>query len=214
MHINEIIKTDIRASLTKSGILLFLAGFFIFMGIITCEIFYTTEYNTHDNYISELATNPSNNNEIREISATIFNSTMILTGIMVMIAAFYTQKVFRKYISTIPLGLLGIGLTGVGIFPGNIVPWHLIFALGIFVFGGVAAITSFKIVHSPLRFIFICLGVISLLFLIFHKFISKVFGTGGAERWLFYPIVFWLTGMGTYLLGIKDGHKNTLSSSS
>jgi len=35
MNINKIIKSDIRASLTRSGLLLFLAGFFIFMGIIT-----------------------------------------------------------------------------------------------------------------------------------------------------------------------------------
>jgi hypothetical protein len=48
-----------------------------------------------------------------------------------------------------------------------------------------------------------------LLFLAFKTF-SREFGSGGAERWLFYPIIFWLTGIGTYLLGIKDGHKNTI----
>ena len=214
MNINEIIKSDIRASITKSGALLFLAGFLIFMGIITSEIFYKSDYNARDNYISELATESSNDNEIRQPSATIFNSTMIITGIMVMIAAFYTQKVFRKYISTVPLGLLGIGLSGVGIFPGNIIPWHFIFALVIFISGGIAAITSCKIVSSPLRYIFICFGIIALVFLFFNKLFIPGLGAGGAERWLFYPIVFWLTGLGAYLLGIKDGHRNTLSTHS
>jgi hypothetical protein len=26
---------------------------------------------------------------------------------------------------------------------------------------------------------------------------------GGAERWLFYPVVFWITGLGAYLSGLK-----------
>jgi hypothetical membrane protein len=210
MNLDEILMTDIRSSLLKSGLLLFLAGFLIFMGIITCEVLYKAPYNTRDSYISELATESSTDKVIQQPSATIFNYTMIITGIMVMIAAFYVQRIFKKYLATIPLGLLGIGLSGVGIFPGYIVPWHFIFALVIFIPGGVAAITSYKIVHAPLRYIFICFGIIALTFLLAFKIFSQEFGPGGAERWLFYPIIFWLTGMGTYLLGRNDGHKNTL----
>lgn len=210
MNIDEIIQTDIKSSLTKSGLLLFLAGFMIFMGIITCEIFFKAPYNTHDSYISELATASPSDGAIQKTSAKIFNSTMIITGIMVMIAAFFVQRVFQKYISTIPIALLGLGLSGVGIFPGNVIPWHLVFALMIFVFGGVAAIISYKIVNVPLRYLFAIFGIVALIFLFFNKFFSRQLGAGGAERWLFYPIVFWLTGMGTYLLGIKDGHRNTL----
>jgi hypothetical membrane protein len=210
MSIDEIIQTDIKSSLTKSGTLLFLAGFLIFMGIITCEILYRAPYNTHDSYISELATKSTVDHSAQQISAKIFNSTMITTGTMVIIAAFFVQKVFRKYIATIPLAFLGAGLSGAGIFPGNVVPWHLVFALIIFIFGGVAAIISYKIVKAPLRYLFVLFGIISLTFLFFNKFFTKELGAGGAERWLFYPIVFWLTGMGTYLLGIKDGYKKIL----
>jgi hypothetical membrane protein len=210
MNIDEIIQADIKSSLTKSGILLFLAGFLILMGIITCEIFYKAPYNTRDSYISGLATGSTSDGVFQKTSATIFNTTMITTGIMVLIAAFFIQRVFKKYLSSIPIALLGLGLSGVGIFPGNVAPWHLIFALVIFVFGGVAAITSYKIVSVPIRYIFALLGIIALTFLFFYKFFSRDLGAGGAERWLFYPIVFWMTGMGTYLLGIKDGHRNTL----
>jgi hypothetical membrane protein len=135
---------------------------------------------------------------------------MIVTGLMIFIATFLVQTVFRKFLVSVPMGLLGLGLTGVGIFPGYVVPWHLIFALVIFFSGGIAAITSFRIVHSPLRYIFICFGIITLTFIFLNRNLSREFGAGGSERWIFYPIVFWLTGMGTYLLGIKDGHKNTL----
>lgn len=211
MDINKIISSDIRASLTKSGLLLFLAGFAIFMGIITGEMFYPLKFNTRDNYISELAAALPPNTIVSEPSAAIFNITMIITGMMIILGAYYVQVIFKKLLTSIPLVLFGVGILGVGIFPGNIVPWHGIFALVIFIFGGISAITSFKIVNEPLKYIFICFGIIALAFLFFAKFFSPVLGVGGAERWLFYPLTFWITGLGAYLLGIKDGHKNTIS---
>jgi hypothetical membrane protein len=207
MNNTEIISTDIKASLTKSGLLLFLSGFMIFMGIITGEIFYTLDFNTRDNYISELAAAVPPNAITPEPSATIFNLTMIVTGIMIMFAAFYLQIIFKKLLTTIPAALFGFGVLGVGIFPGNIHPWHGIFALILFVAGGVGAITSYKIVSSPLRYIFIILGITALVFLIAYKYFVPALGVGGTERWVLYPVIFWITGLGGYLLGIKDEYK-------
>jgi hypothetical membrane protein len=210
MNINEIIKSDIRTSLTRSGLLLFLAGFLIFMGIITGEIFYKTEFSARDNYLSELALR-FNETYFRMVSALIFDYTMIVAGIMVITGTWFVNKLFKKYLLTIPMALLGIGLACFGIFPGKILPTHDIFALVIFICGSISAIVSFKIVNSPLRYIFACFGIIALILLIFQKYFIPTLGVGGAERWLFYPIVFWITGMGAYLLGIKDGHKNTIT---
>ena len=186
--------------------ILFLAGFMIFMGIITCEILYKAEFNTRDNYISELAAAISPDIVIQQPSAKIFNLTMIITGLMIIIATYFVHVIFKIFLSSIPLLLLGMGISGVGFFPGNIVPWHGIFALVIFISGGIAAITSFKIVRPPLRYIFILFGILALFFLFFQKIFVPFLGVGGTERWLFYPIVFWITGMGAYLMGIKDGH--------
>lgn len=191
-------------SLTVPGLLIFLSGFFIFMGIITGEIFYTLEFNTRDHYISELAAALPPHTIVPQPSATIFNLTMMVTGLMVTGGTFYVHTAYKKLLSSIPLGLLGIGLLGVGIFPGNIAPWHGIFAMVIFLAGGVGAITSFRIVKSPLRFVFICLGLISLFFLFTYNSFVPALGVGGTERWVFYPIVFWLTGLGGYLLGSKE----------
>jgi hypothetical membrane protein len=210
MNFDEILQTDIKSSLTKSGTLLFLAGFIIFMGIMTSEMLYRAPYNTHDSYISELATASSNTQTIQKNAATLFDTTMIVTGLMVLIASLYVQKIFKRYISSIPLGLTGIGLSGVGVFPGNVAPWHMVFALTIFFSGGIAAITSFRIVRSPLRYLFIFFGLVTLTFIFLNKYLSKEFGAGGSERWIFYPVVFWLTGFGTYLLGLKDGTKNII----
>lgn len=214
MDINKIISTDIRVSLTKSGLLLFLAGFAIFMGIITGEIFYPLKFTTRNSYISELAASLPPETIIPEPSASIFNITMIVTGLMIILGAYFVQGLFKKLLTTIPMGLFGIGILGAGVFPGNIAPWHGIFALVIFISGGIAAITSFKIVNSPLRYLFICFGIIALVSLFFAKHFIPILGVGGAERWLFYPLVFWITGLGAYLLGIKDGHKNTLPTKS
>lgn len=207
MKTNEVVSSDKKTSLTKSGLLFFLAGVIIFMGIITGEIFYTLEFNTRNSYISELAAALPPNTIVPQPSATIFNLTMIVSGIMIIVATYFVQVGFRKLLATIPLFLFGVGCLGVGIFPGNIAPWHGIFAFIIFVAGGIAAITSFKIVYSPLRYIFICLGIISLIFLILYNSFIPAMGVGGTERWVFYPLVFWITGLGGYLLGIKDGYK-------
>jgi beta-galactosidase len=196
-------KSNIEVASTLAGLLLFLAGFLIFMGIITGEIYYPLEFNTRDNYISELAAAFPPATITPQPSAIIFNLTMMVSGIMIIIAAFSIQITFRKLLSSIPLGLVGIGILGVGIFPGNVVPWHGIFALIIFIAGGIGAITSFKIVASPIRYVFICLGIIALVFLLGAKIFIPTLGVGGAERWLFYPIVFWLTGLGAYLSGLK-----------
>lgn len=210
MDINEIIKTDIRASLTRSGLLLFLAGFFIFMGIITGEIFYTAEFNTRDNFITELAAKIHPDATVQRISAAIFDYSMALAGLMVLFATGYVHKIFKKYLMTIPMAFLGVGIFGVGMFPGHLEPYHSILSLIVFIAGGIAAIVSFKIVNAPLKYVFAAFGIIALGLLSFQKYFIPTLGVGGAERWLFYPVVFWITGMGTYLLGIKDGHKNTL----
>jgi hypothetical membrane protein len=194
--------------LSLSGLLFFIAGFFIFMGIISGEIFYTLEFNTRDNYISELAAALPPVTIVPQPSATIFNVTMITSGIMIIIATYFLQISFKKLLTSIPLGLFGLGLLGVGIFPGNVVPWHGLFALVLFVAGGIAAITSFRIVSSPLRYVFILLGIIALVFPIAYNSFVPALGVGGTERWVFYPIVFWITGLGGYLFGLNDEYRH------
>ena len=55
MDTTENQKPGIKTETTISGVLIFLAGLIIFMGIITGEIFHKLNFNTRDNYISELA---------------------------------------------------------------------------------------------------------------------------------------------------------------
>ncbi|KYC52048.1 MAG: hypothetical protein AMQ22_01027 [Candidatus Methanofastidiosum methylothiophilum] len=187
-----------------AGTLLFLAGFVALMGIITAEVYYPSGYTTANSEISDLGATRPPNSIITQPSAVIFNSTMIVTGIMTVIGAYFVFLSYRKLPFNIPFGLFGLGVLGVGLFPGNVALLHPIFALTTFISGGIAAITSSKIIDAPFRYISICFGIIALFFLFSAGFFIPILGDGGTERWVAYPIVMWLTGFGAYILGTKS----------
>lgn len=191
-------------NLKLAGLLLFLAGSFALMGIITAEAFYPSGYTTHNGEISDLGSTIPPNSVIYQPSASIFNATMLGAGLMILTATFLQHKHFKKLLASAPLGLFGLGLVGIGLFPGNRVPYHGIFALLTFISGGIAAICSSKIVSAPFRFIGIVFGSIALVVLFSAKTYIPFIGDGGTERWVAYPILLWLTGFGSYLTNTKN----------
>ncbi len=196
--------------LKLSGILLFLAGSIALMGIITAEALYPsgTGYTTFSNEISDLGATRQPNSVSFEPSSTIFNTVMWLSGVMILTATFFQHKYFKKLLFTIPVMLFGLGLFGVGIFPGNIRPYHGMSAMLAFLAGGVSAIAAFKIVEFPYKFIGILLGVISLTTWFMAVFspsiLMQYIGIGGIERWVAYPLMLWLMGLGGYLMNTSN----------
>ena len=191
-----------------AGVLLSIAGVAILMGIITGEALYPAPYNTAKNTISDLGgTMPSEGGVVLQPSATIFVATMLVTGVMIIIGAYFVHRSFERWAATIPLALLGIGVLGVGVFPGYVPVVHPIFALIAFVSGGVAAVMAYKVTTSPFRYISIALGVITLVSVILAFFFLEAWafvatlGEGGIERWIAYPVVLWLVMSGGYLMG-------------
>ncbi len=194
--------------LKLSGLLYFFAGAIVLMGIITAEAFYPSGYSTFKNEISDLGATRQPNSVSFEPSSTIFNKIMLVAGIMVLLASFYQHKYFRKLLFSIPVILFGLGLVGVGIFPGNKSPYHEMSAMLTFLSGGICAITSFKIVTLPLKYISILFGAIALSTWFIAVFSSAILisfiGIGGIERWVAYPIMLWLTGFGGYLMSNRN----------
>ena len=190
-------------NITFSGTLLFLAGSIILMGIITAEAFYPSGYTTANSEISDLGATIRPNSVTYQPSATIFNYTMMLAGLMITVAAFLQHKWYKKNLFSIPLLLLGIGMLGVGFFPGNKDPYHGMFALLTFTMGGLMAIFSFKVVSAPFKYIGIVFGLITIVTLWTASFFIPVIGDGGTERWVAYPVVLWLVGIGGYMLNEK-----------
>jgi hypothetical membrane protein len=188
---------------TIAGTLLFLAGVVALMGIITAEVFYPAGYATATSEISDLGATRPPNSIIMQPSATIFNTTMIAVGVLVTAGAVLVQMARKKLLATVPLVIFGLGVLGVGIFPGNNAVIHPIFALTTFIFGGIAAITSWSITPPPFRYIAALLGVIALFSLFggaFAGILMPILGDGGTERWVAYPVLLWTMGFGSYLL--------------
>lgn len=148
-----------------AGLLLFLAGVVALMGIITAEAYYPAIYTTVNNEISDLGSTRPPNPIIHQPSATIFNMTMIVVGLLVLSAVYYLSRVKTRKLFLVPLGLFGLGIFGVGLFPGNTTP-HAYFALITFMSGGVSAILSAKVITGPYKYPSIALGTIALFTLV------------------------------------------------
>ena len=192
---------------TAAGFSLTLAGFCGLMGIITAEVLYPN-YSTRMD-ISDLGSTRPPNPVIQEPSATIFNTTMLLTGALVVLAAFLLYRSLDRRGFPIALGVFGISAFGVGVFPGNVTPWHGIFALLTFFSGGITVVLSARVVTRPFSFLCGLFGGISLLVLLSVFFYGLVIGgpspleplgAGGIERWVVYPLIMWLPAFGGYLL--------------
>jgi hypothetical membrane protein len=186
-----------------AGILFLLAGSLIFMGIITAEMFYPAGYSTANSEISDLGATRPPDSITYQPSATIFNWTMILSGLLIIGGSLLLfRNKSERFFKLFPL-LLGIGVLGVGIFPGNVAVIHPIFALMAFISGGLSCILSWKMTKSPLKFLFVILGGMTLIFLFFQSLFIPFLGDGGTERFVAYPVVIWLIGFGGFLIG-KD----------
>lgn len=175
-------------NLKLSGILLFLAGSVALMEIITAEALYPSGavYTTFNSGISDLSATKPPNSLIYQPSSGAFNIAMLLSGLMILTATFFQHKHFRKPLFSVPLGLFGLGLVGIGIFSGDKVPYHGMFAMLTFLTGGLSAILAFKVVSTPLKYIGILFGSISLATWVAAVFIPGIIfpfiGMGGTER--------------------------------
>ncbi|MUV58628.1 DUF998 domain-containing protein [Halogeometricum sp. CBA1124] len=188
-----------------------LSGFIALMGIITAEVLYPN-YSTRQD-ISDLGSTRPPNPVIHEPSATIFNGTMLVTGALVLVAALFVYRATNRRGFPVVLAIFGFGAFGVGVFPGNVTPWHGLFALLTFFSGGLAVVLSSRVVSRPFSVFCGLFGGISLLFLVSVFFYGLVIGGphpleslggGGIERWVVYPLVLWTLAFGGYLLGTAD----------
>jgi hypothetical membrane protein len=99
------------------------------------------------------------------------------------------------------LVLSGVGAVGVGFFPETTGVFHAIFSLIVFLFGGLAAVSSFQVLQHPMNLFSVLLGVISLAALVLFSTGNYAgLGQGGMERMIAYPALLWFVGFGAYLM--------------
>jgi hypothetical membrane protein len=189
-----------------AGALLFLGGLQWLILVIVSETFFPN-YSVKLNDLSDLASTVAPNTSVVQPSAVIFNITMILLGLAVILATFFVHLSYRKYLVTIFLGIFGFACMLVGIFPGDAGNIHGIVSLLAFVFGPLSAIAAFKVENAPLKYISIIMGVAALVPLV-TRFgmgdsspILTALGRGGEERMIAYPVITWVIVFGGSLIG-------------
>ena len=186
---------------TIAGALLFVGGLQFIVAMIVAEAVYPN-YSVSANYISDLGV-------WNKPSATIFNPSIILFGLTILVSAYFIQREFRRGAITGFFVLAGLGPIGVGIFPENTIlvhgvpVIHSVAAIISFVFGGIAAISSYKITMGPFRYFSVILGVATLFALLLFATTRPEYlgiGVGGMERMIVYPTLVWTISMGANLL--------------
>jgi hypothetical membrane protein len=193
-----------------AGVLYSSAGFVLLMGIITAETKYPVfrHYTTRQE-ISDLGGTRPPQGLVTQPSAIIFDTTMLIAGVLLLAGAFALWRLYRDWVLTVVSTLFGAGVLLVGIFPGNTTP-HPFAAMVAFVFSALTAIAAFRTTSAPFRFMSLVVGLLSLAALVAGELgnnspVVKSIGIGGTERWVVYPIILWLVFFGGYLLAL--GHR-------
>ena len=203
--------TPLRQRLAAvAGILYSSAGFVLLMGIITAETKYPVfrHYTTRQE-ISDLGGTRPPHGLVTQPSAMIFDTTMLIAGVLLLAGAFAVWRLYRNRLLTVVSALFGAGVFLVGVFPGNTTP-HPYVAMIAFVFSALTAITVFRVTSGPFRFMSVFVGLLSLAALVAgelgkNSLFVKSIGIGGTERWQVFPVILWLAFFGGYLLA--QGHR-------
>lgn len=178
---------------TIAGSLLFIGSIQFILSLILSEVLYPS-YSASSQTISSLGVGPS---------AIVFNSSILLLGIMGLIGVYFHHQVYKLNLFSILLGLAYIGAIGVGIFTESPSTFslHVIFSFMAYLFGGLAAIASYKLQKQPMSTFSVFLGASSLLAIIILASGNYLgLGLGGIERMVAYPLLLWLVGLGSYLI--------------
>jgi hypothetical membrane protein len=180
------------------------------MGIITAETKYPNfrHYTTRQE-ISDLGGTRPPHGLVTQPSAMIFDTTMLIAGVLLLAGAFALWRLYRDRLLTVAAALFGAGTFLVGIFPGNTTP-HPFAAMIAFVFSALTAIAAFRVTSAPFRVMSVFAGLLSLAALIAGELgdnspVVKSIGIGGTERWVVFPVILWLVFFGGYLLA--SGHR-------
>lgn len=141
-----------------AGIIMIVSFVQFFMAINLAETQFPG-YSTTKNTLSDLA----GSMPPVEPAATIFNVSIILAGILAIIAVILILKSGGCRLFSSSLILSSLGAIGVGLFPGYTGSIHLFFAMMTFIFGSLALLFSYRLgINIPMVIVSMIMGLFSL----------------------------------------------------
>lgn len=192
-----------------AGALLFVGAAQFVIGMHLAEALYPG-YNVSRDYISDLGAACNAFCVVQQPSAHIFNTSVFILGIFIIIGSYFIRREFHTPVVSLFFGLAGIGVVGVGLFTEAAGMIHGILSLIAFVFGGLSAIASYKLVKAPFSYFSVIMGITSLVAIVLlllglHLGLGPevYLGKGGMERMIAYPVLLWLVGFGGYLMSVQ-----------
>lgn len=193
-----------------AGALMALTGIGVLMAIITDEALYPAarHYTTFANSISDLGGTIPPNSYMVQPNRAIFIAMMAVSGTLVLASTYLSWPSIAPRRVSIGLLVFGVSLIGLAVFPGNVPTMHPWIALACFLAGSITAIMSRKVLHAPVSYFAVTLGVTALVATFagleaFENTGPQVWiGLGGVERWIAYPVLMWLVMFGTALMSL------------
>lgn len=191
---------------SAAGASLFVGAVQFVAGMHLAEYLYP-DYSVSGNFISDLGATCRATCTIYQPSASIFNFSVILLGLMILSCSYFIWRELRSSLITALFGLSGLGAVGVGLFPETAGFLHVIVSFITFFFAGLGAIAASKVVKVPFSYFSILMGIASITALVlFGANMFLGLGPGGMERMIAYPVLLWAISFGGYLMSPQDTH--------
>lgn len=171
-----------------AGIIFFVSIAQFILAMLLAEMLYPG-YSVSNNYISDLGVGST---------AYIFNTSIIILGLLLIVAAILSRKMSMAF--AVLMILSGIGAMGVGLFPENTGSLHTYSSLLVFLMGSLAPIPLFIKIKNVLSLTWVILGIFGFISLILYATGHYLgLGHGGMERFIVYPNLLWGMAFGGWL---------------
>jgi hypothetical membrane protein len=135
-----------------AGALFFVAVTQFILGLTIAEALHPG-YSVSANYVSDLGIGPF---------SVVFNSSVFLLGLLLLIGTYLLRQISELKTVNILLFLMALSAMGVGIFNKNFTIAHGAVSSLAFLFAGLSAIASAKVLKSPFSLISMLLGVMTI----------------------------------------------------
>ena len=182
-----------------TGAIFFVAVTQFILCLMIAEALYP-DYSLSGNYVSDLGVGPS---------SIVFNLSVFLLGLLLVIGTYFLRHISDLKTINRLLFLMAVGAMGVGVFTKDLTFVHAAVASTAFLFSGLSAVASSRVLKKPLSIISIVLGAVTIVALAFFSgglvasgsFTSTIaydssfylgLGPGGMERMIIYPSLMWL----------------------